>query len=108
MHLYKGQPKHYIMGYSKELSLNETGLQIRVCIGTLFSLFLIQNIYVVGTQNTCLNCWVRKNKTILHFLDLCENQSYDMKVFNNLCKKLEYEDTMKTDQVRQYVVHKSN
>ena len=53
-------------------STGGSGLQLRVRIGKLFSLFLIQS-YVVGTQknclnetvllstqNTCLNYWVRK------------------------------------------------
>ena len=45
-----------------------TGLQIRVRLGKLFSLFLLQNICfgyskepsLLKTQNTCLNLWVRK------------------------------------------------
>ena len=53
------------------------GLQIRVCTGKLFSLFIIQNICygyskknrlnemaLLSTQNTCLNGWVGK---YIHF-----------------------------------------
>ena len=51
---------------------NIPGLQIRVCIGKFFSLFLIQNMLwvlkknrlnetvLLSTQNTCFNWWVRK------------------------------------------------
>ena len=51
---------------------HSTGLQIRVRIGKIFSLFLSQNIVVgtqknrlnkgslLSTQNTCLNWWIRK------------------------------------------------
>ena len=53
-----GLVQHGIMGLKWACAVNlvrDPGLQIRVCIGKLFSLFLTHLAYVVGTQKNRLN-----------------------------------------------------